>query len=1222
MDHTVFMCYGVVPEGYSVCLEAFDVLPYLWVEIPERWVEAGTHEQYVAELVKTLDEKAVEYIQEGTARGCWMLKKYTSVLTPRHKIERHINVKGYHSDDGQLFAKIYVLFPRLVPTCRALLQSPFGNNFKGPGKVEAWLPTAWKQRGVTKDGFHVLEAHVPFESRCFVDNDLPPCGWWRIPRGRFSRVPLSSQTSLLNVEYTASMKHISRWTTPTELVPATLDGFFDAEMETSIHFPDPRHDRVIQISLHAYFGKTDYVANPRPRNKPMPDGKYLDKGNYVRLLLAVGSVDDHDDFTPVCFATEREMLLAFYELVVVLGICTLVGHNSNNFDFRYILARCEMLGIKEMAYLGRHKSKRLFWKEDKNIKGMSRATTRLPGMVTWDFLHYSLNFLYLQDNTLDGLAKELLKGVHKKEMNYSEIATHQKTRAGRTKLAEYCDYDVRILRLFDEKCNAVLFLKTLSNLCYVDMQNVLDRASEFKIMGLFMWYTRNVRTDGKHFLVPTKKPTSDRIDDEGYAGATVIEAAKGYYLRIPIFTLDFKSLYPSIMRCRNLCYSTYLAKTKTLDVDCAALGLDPRADVWKAPRYDLREDRATTVAVEVPEENPTFVKKEVRYGIIPQMEQDLYDKRNADKGAMKPLVKLYERLRKLGKERELSVNEHNEMADLLVKIMVLDAAQQTKKIVMNATYGIIAAMTSNLRLQPIAETITREARQFLEITRYWIETNIRVEFEGWGVNAEVVYGDTDSVMVKLSWEGMHAMDEKEIVRKAWDIAIRAMRELNAILPEHLILELEKLSMCTLFMKKKKYIMHMYNHPDEAPKILVKGSSKRRRDGCAMKREMCGTLIETLVARRSKEKAVAAAKEIIASIRRREIPESKLVMMKTLRNEPHLYKNQKLEQVVMAKKLKSMGFDVRVGDQMHYMIAAGTKKELVSARVVTPDEVLSGEKQYDVEYYEGVAMKEARRLLALPLDPTPYEIHRARQQFILKNPEVPKKTIKSQDDKAEAARARVVDKVLLSGMSIPEVMRHKQVSIMDAFATSRKRAAGEEAPSAPAAKKARPTPSLKRKRGASTGKDMVHYIRHNSISQASPLFKHVVKQDSCVVCTCAIPETARGICRRHRLQRYVYYRSYESAFLALVHNNLELWDSCPQCDRGCALIESCDRMSCPNWGTRRKIQTDYIRLTRWMDKLKPTPDDMLEICRYRIKAELKLGESSAGPADPLPSLSHQ
>ena len=43
--------------------------------------------------------------------------------------------------------------------------------------------------------------------------------------------------------------------------------------------------------------------------------------------------------------------------------------------------------------------------------------------------------------------------------------------------------------------------------------------------------------------------------DDKYEGATVLEPLKGFY-NMPISTLDFASLYPSIMMAHNICYST------------------------------------------------------------------------------------------------------------------------------------------------------------------------------------------------------------------------------------------------------------------------------------------------------------------------------------------------------------------------------------------------------------------------------------------------------------------------------------------------------------------------------------------------------------------------------------------------------------------------------------------------------------------------------------------
>lgn len=48
--------------------------------------------------------------------------------------------------------------------------------------------------------------------------------------------------------------------------------------------------------------------------------------------------------------------------------------------------------------------------------------------------------------------------------------------------------------------------------------------------------------------------------EETYEGAVVIEPIKAFY-EVPIATLDFASLYPSIMMAHNLCYSTLITKS-------------------------------------------------------------------------------------------------------------------------------------------------------------------------------------------------------------------------------------------------------------------------------------------------------------------------------------------------------------------------------------------------------------------------------------------------------------------------------------------------------------------------------------------------------------------------------------------------------------------------------------------------------------------------------------
>ena len=67
--------------------------------------------------------------------------------------------------------------------------------------------------------------------------------------------------------------------------------------------------------------------------------------------------------------------------------------------------------------------------------------------------------------------------------------------------------------------------------------------------------------------------------DDNFEGATVIEPKRGYYDK-PIATLDFSSLYPSIMMAHNLCYSTLIPPYKLKDIEINRYEKTPNGDYF------------------------------------------------------------------------------------------------------------------------------------------------------------------------------------------------------------------------------------------------------------------------------------------------------------------------------------------------------------------------------------------------------------------------------------------------------------------------------------------------------------------------------------------------------------------------------------------------------------------------------------------------------------------
>lgn len=102
-----------------------------------------------------------------------------------------------------------------------------------------------------------------------------------------------------------------------------------------------------------------------------------------------------------------------------------------------------------------------------------------------------------------------------------------------------------------------------------------------------------------------------RVENTGdkYEGATVIDPDRGYY-KDPIATLDFASLYPSIMMAHNLCYTTLVPNA----IEAKKYSDD---EISKTPNGDY------------------FIKSSKKKGILPQILEELISARKKAKRELK-----------------------------------------------------------------------------------------------------------------------------------------------------------------------------------------------------------------------------------------------------------------------------------------------------------------------------------------------------------------------------------------------------------------------------------------------------------------------------------------------------------------------------------------------------------------------------------------------------------
>lgn len=171
------------------------------------------------------------------------------------------------------------------------------------------------------------------------------------------------------------------------------------------------------------------------------------------------------------------------------------------------------------------------------------------GRVPFDLLLVLLRDYKLRSYTLNAVSYHFLQ-EQKEDVHHSIITDLQnESDQTRRRLAVYCIKDAYLpLRLLNKLMCFVNYME-MARVTGVPLGCLLTRGQQIKVVSQLL---RKAKEKG--YLMPSH---TGQGSDEQYEGATVIEPIRGYYAD-PITTLDFASLYPSIMMAHNLCYTTLL----------------------------------------------------------------------------------------------------------------------------------------------------------------------------------------------------------------------------------------------------------------------------------------------------------------------------------------------------------------------------------------------------------------------------------------------------------------------------------------------------------------------------------------------------------------------------------------------------------------------------------------------------------------------------------------
>jgi len=609
-----------------------------------------------------------------------------------------------------------------------------------------------------------------------------------------------------------------------------------------------------------------------------------DKDPFIRNVFTLNSCAPIVGSQVLSFSKEADMLKAWSDFVKRADPDIITGYNIVNFDLPYLINRAAALKVHPFSLLGRVQDEK---SSISNTTFQSRAygkrenkVINIAGRVQFDLLHALLRDYKLRSYTLNSVSFYFLQ-EQKEDVHHNIITDLQNGNdQTRRRLAIYCMKDAILpLRLL-EKLMCVINYMEMARVTGVPLSYLLSRGQQIKVISQLLRKTKE-----QDLLLPAHKAEAG----EEYTGATVIEPSKGYY-DIPIATLDFSSLYPSIMMAHNLCYTSLLHQSSLKD-------LKPDEFI-KTPSGDY------------------FVKSSLRKGLLPEILENLLSARKKAKDDLKKETDPF-------------------------KKKVLDGRQLALKISANSVYGFTGAQVGKLPCLPISQSVTAFGRMMIERTKELVELKYTVE-NGYKTNAQVIYGDTDSVMVKFGVES---------VAESMELGKEAASYVSGHFIKPIKLEFEKVYFPYLLISKKRYAGLYFTKADKHDKMDCKGIETVRRDNCPLVANLINSCLQKILIERDPMGAVEYTKQVISDLLCNRIDISQLVITKELTKTGDEYAGKQAHSELAERMRKrDAGSAPKLGDRVPYVIIAGAKGEKAYEKAEDPIYVLENNIPIDTKYY--------------------------------------------------------------------------------------------------------------------------------------------------------------------------------------------------------------------------------------------------------------------------------
>lgn len=561
-----------------------------------------------------------------------------------------------------------------------------------------------------------------------------------------------------------------------------------------------------------------------------------------------------------CFDTEKQLLQAFQKHLLKIDPDIITGWNIFGFDLEFLQVRAT-IHHKLTPVWGRVKNS-VAELVVKNLSSSALGNNELKmvpmkGRYVFDLFQDVKREHKLESYSLNNVSKHFLQD-QKNDMPVKEI--FRRYAEGNPELlgevAAYCIKDTELPHALMDKLCQIQNQIEMAKACWVPLAFLSERGQQIKVFSQMAYKAREL-----NFIIPTFKYGASGPADEGYEGATVLEAQAGAYYG-PITALDFASLYPSIMCAHNLCYSS--------------LVMDARYD--NLPGIQYEQFGSHRFAQSVPSLLPTILTD---------------------------LKAFRKKAKKLMAQAEGTPME-----------AVYNGQQLAYKISMNSIYGFTGASKGMLPLVAIASTVTMQGRRMIEETKNYVEAN----FPG----AKVRYGDTDSVMVEFDVQGRKGQEAIDYSWQQGEIAAEQCTKLFKA-PNDLELEKVYCPYFLYSKKRYAAKMYEKDKTGAIAfkKIDVKGLQVVRRDSCPFVRETLKGLLGQILESSDPRPVIETAREAARNLMQGTVPMEKLLMSKQLASAykvpmAHVAVRDKI-------KARAPGSEPQQGDRVPFVIIKGDGK---------------------------------------------------------------------------------------------------------------------------------------------------------------------------------------------------------------------------------------------------------------------------------------------------------